>query len=86
MKKKIEIKDVAGEVLFSYEAENNTLKKTVEVAVEKGISLEEANLIGANLKGALINRTVFTNILPEDVEQKTACVESFVFKVFTKKK
>jgi len=59
---KIQIKSVLGKVLFEYECENNTIKKTAERAVETNVSLrmanlEEANLIGtdlerANLRGA----------------------------------
>lgn len=62
-KLKIEIKDRwFGNILFEYEKENNTLKETLEKAVEegaylygadlKGADLEEANLEGAYLKGA----------------------------------
>lgn len=36
---KIEIKSVFGEVLFSYEKENNTIKDTVEKAVKERVSL-----------------------------------------------
>lgn len=46
MKIKIDIKSIFGDVLFSFEKENNTIKDT----------LEEANLRGANLEGTnLIN-------------------------------
>ena len=59
MKKvKIEIKNRwTGDVLFEYEKENNTLKDTVEKAIENranlgGANLKGADLGGANLKGA----------------------------------
>ena len=59
MKKvKIEIKNRwTGDVLFEYEKENNTLKDTVEKAIENranlgGANLKGADLYGANLKGA----------------------------------
>ena len=42
MKTKLQIKYYFGEVLFEYEIENNTIKKTIE----------KANLRGANLWGA----------------------------------
>ena len=42
MKIRIDIKSIFGNVLFSFEKENNTIKDT----------LEEANLRGANLRGA----------------------------------
>ena len=44
---KIEIKSIFGKVLFEYTKENNTIKDTIEEAVEHG-----ANLCGANLRGA----------------------------------
>jgi len=60
---KIEIKNRwTGSILFEYEKENNTLKDTVEKAIEteanlgganlEGANLREANLGGANLEGA----------------------------------
>jgi hypothetical protein len=52
MKKKIEIKDIFGKVLFAYECEENTIKKTVDEAVRQNISLCVANLNGATLNGA----------------------------------
>ena len=52
MKTKIEIKSIFGEVLFSYEKENNTIKETLEEAVKSGANLRDANLRGANLCGA----------------------------------
>ena len=56
MKTKIEIKSVFGEVLFSYEKENNTIKETVEEAVSRG-----ANLRGANLSSAFLGEFGFIN-------------------------
>jgi hypothetical protein len=52
MKTKIEIKSILGEVLFSFEKENNTVKDTVIEAVKRGADLSRANLSGANLIGA----------------------------------
>jgi len=43
---------VTGTVLFEYESENNSIKKTLEEAVKRGIDLQGANLQGANLWGA----------------------------------
>ena len=52
-KVKFEIKNRwTGSILFEYEKEDNTLKKTVEEAVREGANLEGANLRGANLVGA----------------------------------
>ena len=57
MKIKIDIKSVFGNVLFSLEKENNTIKDTlVEAYLEganlRGADLEGAYLAGANLRGA----------------------------------
>ena len=52
-KVKIEIKNRwTGSVLFEYEKENNTIKDTVEKAVEVRANLRGANLARANLEGA----------------------------------
>jgi uncharacterized protein YjbI with pentapeptide repeats len=48
----IEIKDLEGELLFTYSCEDNTLKKTIEQAIDNSISLRGANLTGAYLRGA----------------------------------
>ena len=57
MKIKIDIKSIFGNVLFSFEKENNTIKDTLEEANFRGADLggadlESANLEGANLRGA----------------------------------
>ena len=52
MKIKIDIKSVFGNVLFSFEKENNTIKDTLVEANLKDADLEYANLKGANLRGA----------------------------------
>lgn len=59
MRKKIEIKDIFGNVLFVHECENNSIKKTVEEAVMQDISLCMADLrcaflYGVNLRGAYL--------------------------------
>ena len=41
-----------GSVLFEHEAENNTMKLTLEAAISAGAYLAGANLAGANLDGA----------------------------------
>ena len=52
-KVKFEIKNKwTGSILFEYEKEDNTLKKTVEEAVREGADLGGANLEGADLEGA----------------------------------
>ena len=52
MKTKIEIKSIFGKLLFEFECENNTVKKTVEKAIESSADLSYANLSYANLRYA----------------------------------
>ena len=52
---KIEIKSVFGNVLFSYEKENNTIKKTLLEAVKSNANLRYANLRYTDLSGANIS-------------------------------
>ena len=49
---KIEIKTMWGEVIFTHEKENNTVKDILQEAVRSGADLYGANLRGANLYGA----------------------------------
>ena len=54
-KVKFEIKNkLTGSILFEYEKEDNTLKKTVEEAVRVGAYLGGADLEGADLRGAYL--------------------------------
>ena len=52
MKNKIEIRSIFGRVLFTYKAENATIKDAVEQAVKEKVSLASANLSSANLYSA----------------------------------
>lgn len=54
MKIKIDIKSVFGDVLFSFEKENNTIKDTLVEANLIGADLGNANLRGTNLEGAYL--------------------------------
>ena len=50
---KIEIKNrFTGEVIFTHECEDNTIKKTVVMSIVQKANLLEANLRGANLQEA----------------------------------
>ena len=50
---KIEIKSrFTGKVLFSHEAEENSIKITLKAALSAGANLRGADLYGANLHGA----------------------------------
>lgn len=55
MKTRIEIKSIWGAVLFSYESEDNSIKKTLEEAVKTRANLSHANLSGADLSGAALS-------------------------------
>src|SRR3990167_2023070 len=52
MKTKIQIKSYLGNVLFEYEDEDNSIRKTVEKAHLSGADLSRADLSGADLSGA----------------------------------
>ena len=69
MKTKIKIESIFGKLLFEHEAEDNTMKKTLEEAMKSGANLGgadlggadlvdadlvDANLRGANLRGAYL--------------------------------
>jgi hypothetical protein len=49
---KIEIKSIFGSVLFGYDCENNSIKKTLEQAIKSGADLRSAHLRYANLSYA----------------------------------
>jgi len=49
---KIEIKSIFGELIFEYDCENNTIKKTVEKAIKEKIPLYSADLRSADLRSA----------------------------------
>ncbi len=55
MKTTVEIKSISGNVLFSYESENNSIRKTLEKAVEVGVDLSGANLREVDLSGAYLS-------------------------------
>lgn len=49
---KLQIKSVAGSILFEYEKEDNTILQTLIAAIKEGANLKGAYLEGANLEGA----------------------------------
>ena len=54
MKTKIEIKSKIGNLLFTYESENATIKEALLKAIESGADLSGADLSRANLYGAYL--------------------------------
>ena len=51
---KLQIKSIAGSILFEYEKEDNTILQTLIAAIKEGANLFGANLEGANLYGAYL--------------------------------
>ena len=49
---KIEIKTMWGDIIFTHEKENNTVKDTLQEAVKSGADLRGADLRGADLRSA----------------------------------
>jgi hypothetical protein len=58
---KIQIKSIFGQILFEYEKENNTIKDTVEEAIEQNANLENANLYNAYLENANLRNANLEN-------------------------
>jgi hypothetical protein len=58
---KIEIKSIFGDVLFTHESVNNTIKETVEEAVKNNANLYNANLYNAYLKNANLENAYLYN-------------------------
>lgn len=50
----ITIKNTDGNIIFKYDCEDNTIKKTIKEAVKQNVYLSGANLSGANLKGVCL--------------------------------
>jgi hypothetical protein len=66
MKTTIQIKTIRGKLLFEFEKEDNSIKKTVIEAVKQGADLQGADLQGANLRGPYLKNIYSkTTILPE---------------------
>ena len=60
METTVEIKSISGNVLFSYESEGNSIRKTLEKAVEAGVDLSGANLMEVGLSGANLREVNLT--------------------------
>lgn len=68
------------EVIFEFTCENNTIKRTVEEAVKRGIALYEADLPGADLKNAKLNHAqlVGANLCGADLSNSQLIEASLV--------
>ena len=60
---KIEIKNVKGEVIFSHECEENTIRKVVKAAIEQEADLRYADLSYADLRYANLSGADLDNVL-----------------------
>lgn len=58
---RIDIKKSNGDIIFYYECESNTMRKTVERAVSENVSLDSANLSREDFSGAKLAHAIFTN-------------------------
>jgi len=72
---KIKIKSIWGSLLFEYTKENNTIKDTIQEAVNKGANLEGAYLYGANLEGAYLKGAYLKGAYLEGAYLKGANLE-----------
>jgi len=61
MENTIQLKSISGKVLFEYNAENNTVKKTLEEAIKQRINLCRLDLYGADLSGIFLNGDYFVD-------------------------
>ena len=71
---KVQIKSKSGIVLFELEKENNSLSYTIKEAI-KNISLEGANLEGADLRGANLRDVDFKGADLKEVDLRGANLE-----------
>lgn len=74
--KKIEIRNTLGFVMFEYECEDNTMKKTVENAVKHHVDLSNANLCGADLTNANLTNIKACNATFRDAVLKNAVLDN----------
>ena len=82
----INLKDVEDNVLFEHTAENNSVKKTLEVAVKQGVPLRFVNLQDALLHGACLHdaclhganleNAYLQDALLQDVNLQDACLRN----------
>ena len=83
---KIQIKNkFTDEVIFEYKCENNTIKKTVEEAVKRGIKLGHADLKGANLRNAKLNHADLSSTRVKNTDFREAILVDTILKDITLK-
>ena len=76
MKIRIDIKSVFGDVIFSFEKENNTIKDTLEYANLRGTDLRSADLEGADLRYANLRGANLRSADLEGADLKSADLRS----------
>ena len=63
MKTKIQIKSIIENILFEFEKENNSIKDTLEEAINNNANLCSADLRGADLRSADLKKLITQLIL-----------------------
>ena len=76
MKIKIDIKSIFGNVLFSFEKENNTIKNTLVEATLNGANLREADLCETDLRGADLRDADLRDVYLEYADLRGAYLEN----------
>jgi len=68
---KIEIKSIFGSILFEYDVENNSIRKTIEKAIASSADLRYANLSSADLRYANLSSADlrYANLSSADLQQ-----------------
>lgn len=80
MKIRIDIKSIFGNVLFSFEKENNTIKNTLVEATLNGANLREADLCETDLRGADLGYADLREVDLRDADLEGADLEGADFK------
>lgn len=83
MKIRIDIKSIFGDVLFSFEKENNTIKDTLVEAYLKGAYLKGAYLKDANLEYANLRNANLRNANLKGADLKGADLEGADYSEYT---
>ena len=76
---KISIKSVGRIVLFEYESEDNTIKKTVERAISSSANLRSANLCSADLRSADLRSADLKDIINLPQSYINQCSRDILF-------
>ena len=74
---KLQIKNIFGKLLFEYECEDNTIKKTVTEAIKNSVNLRSADLSYVNLSYAKTDkRYIQISCIGSEKRMTTYCFEN----------